>query len=67
MTAGAGIQHDTLHGVLHAAPGVPLIELRGVRRRYGGGEQPEVELLRGISLSIHAGEFVAIVGASGSG
>ncbi|CAN7589874.1 MacB family efflux pump subunit [Acidovorax sp. LjRoot194] len=46
---------------------MPLIELRGVRRRYGGGEQPEVEVLRGISLSIHAGEFVAIVGASGSG
>ncbi|WP_370628511.1 MacB family efflux pump subunit [Acidovorax sp. sif1233] len=53
--------------MLHDAPGVPLIELRGVRRRYGGGEQPEVEVLRGISLSIHAGEFVAIVGASGSG
>ena len=64
MTAGTGTgtQHDTLHG----AP-VPLIELRDVRRRYGGGEQPEVEVLRGISLSIHAGEFVAIVGASGSG
>lgn len=45
----------------------PLIELRGVRRRYGGGEQPEVEVLRGVSLCIHAGEFVAIVGASGSG
>jgi len=50
-----------------AAADVPLIELRDVRRRYGGGEQPEVEVLRGISLSIHAGEFVAIVGASGSG
>ena len=50
-----------------AASAAPLIELRDVRRRYGGGEQPEVEVLRGISLSIHAGEFVAIVGASGSG
>ena len=66
MTAGTGTQHDTLHDAVHHAP-APLIELRGVRRRYGGGEQPEVEVLRGISLSIHAGEFVAIVGASGSG
>ncbi|MFN3440440.1 MAG: MacB family efflux pump subunit [Acidovorax sp.] len=50
-----------------AAAAAPLIELRDVRRRYGGGEQPEVEVLRGISLTIRAGEFVAIVGASGSG
>ena len=62
MTAGTG----NLHGAMGNAP-VPLIELRDVRRRYGGGEQPEVEVLRGVSLSIHAGEFVAIVGASGSG
>ncbi len=46
----------------------PLIELRGVRKRYGGsGGQPEVEVLHGIDLAVHAGEFVAIVGASGSG
>jgi macrolide transport system ATP-binding/permease protein len=50
----------------------PLIELRGIRKRYGGahdadGQQPEVEVLHGIDLTIHAGEFVAIVGASGSG
>jgi macrolide transport system ATP-binding/permease protein len=45
----------------------PLIELRGIRKRYGGGAQPAVEVLRGIDLDIRAGEFVAIVGASGSG
>lgn len=47
----------------------PLIELRGIRKRYGGGatQQPEVEVLHGIDLSIYAGEFVALVGASGSG
>ncbi|MDN2680141.1 MacB family efflux pump subunit [Janthinobacterium sp. SUN033] len=53
-----------------AEPGqpVPLIELRGIRKRYGGHDgAPAVEVLRGLTLSIGAGEFVAIVGASGSG
>ncbi|MBK5542592.1 MacB family efflux pump subunit [Pseudomonas sp. TH05] len=45
----------------------PLIDLRNIRKSYGGGDTPQVDVLRGIDLSIHAGEFVAIVGASGSG
>lgn len=45
----------------------PLIELRDIRKAYGGGDSPRVEVLRGIDLAIHPGEFVAIVGASGSG
>ena len=45
----------------------PLIDLRDIRKSYGGGDSPQVDVLRGIDLSIHAGEFVAIVGASGSG
>lgn len=44
----------------------PLIELRGVERHYElGGEQ--IRALAGVSLSIEAGEFVAIMGQSGSG
>lgn len=45
----------------------PLIDLHDIRKVYGGIDTPEVQVLKGISLSIHAGEFVAIVGASGSG
>jgi macrolide transport system ATP-binding/permease protein len=50
---------------MSAAP--PLIELRNLRKAYGGGATPAVEVLRGVSLTLRAGEFVALVGASGSG
>ncbi|WP_164094705.1 ATP-binding cassette domain-containing protein, partial [Serratia marcescens] len=39
---------------------------RDIRRSYPSGDG-SVEVLKGITLSIHAGEMVAIVGASGSG
>lgn len=45
----------------------PLIDLRDIRKSYGGGDSPRVEVLRGVDLKIHPGEFVAVVGASGSG
>jgi len=46
----------------------PLIELKGLCKHYGGKDgRPRVDVLQAIDLSIHAGEFVAIVGASGSG
>lgn len=43
-----------------------LLELKDIRRSYPSGEE-EVEVLKGITLNIEAGEMVAIVGASGSG
>ena len=44
-----------------------LIELRDVYKIYGEGLESEVRALDGVSLTIDRGEFVAIVGQSGSG
>lgn len=43
-----------------------VIELQNVRRDFRVGEET-VHALRGVSFSIHEGEFVTIMGTSGSG
>jgi len=43
----------------------PVMELRDVTKRYQG--PPEVEVLRGVSLTVASGELLAIAGPSGSG
>jgi len=44
----------------------PLIRLEGIGRTYRNGEL-STTVLHDVALDIHAGEFVAIMGASGSG
>ena len=44
-----------------------LIELRNVYKIYSEGLESEVRALDGVSLEVERGEFVAVVGQSGSG
>ena len=44
-----------------------VIELKDIYKRFYIGTPNELEVLKGISLTVREGEFVAIVGASGSG
>ena len=47
-------------------PTEPIIQIKNVVKRFAVGDD-QVTILKGVSLQIHAQEFVAIVGASGSG
>ena len=48
-----------------SAPAPPLVELRDVTRSFPG--PPEVQALKSVNLTVHAGDYVSIVGPSGSG
>jgi polar amino acid transport system ATP-binding protein len=43
-------------------PGAPAIDIRGLRKSFGDNE-----VLKGINLTVRAGEVVCVVGPSGSG
>ena len=45
---------------------IPVIQLEDFRKTYTSGEV-QVQAVRGVNLTIQPGEFVAIMGASGSG
>lgn len=58
-----------MSGIMNNAAGgarQPLLSLQRVTKVFGSGDA-EVRALRGIDLDIDAGEFVAIMGTSGSG
>ncbi|SCK04802.1 ABC transporter ATP-binding protein [Vogesella sp. LIG4] len=44
-----------------------VLQLAGIRKSYGGGASPRVEVLHGIDLTLAEGSFAALLGPSGSG
>lgn len=44
-----------------------VIDMKQIVKRFYEGKPNELEILHGIDMKIHEGEFVSIVGASGSG
>lgn len=44
----------------------PVLELKNIQRWFGAGET-RVDVLKGVNMTINAGEIVALVGPSGSG
>jgi putative ABC transport system ATP-binding protein len=53
------------HGVADDDAGVPVLDVDDASKSYPG--EPPVQALRGVNLTIGAGELVGIVGPSGSG
>jgi NitT/TauT family transport system ATP-binding protein len=45
----------------------PVVQLQGVDKVFGGGDQPATTALEGIDLAIRSGEFVSLIGPSGCG
>ena len=50
----------------NASTDVPAVRLKNIRRRFGKGAG-EIEVLRGIDLDIHRGDFAAIAPICGGG
>ena len=49
-----------------AHPAEPLLEARDLHKRYSIGRRT-LEVLRGVSVTVRRGEFLALRGASGAG
>ena len=60
------ITKPNLAGLIEIPESQPVIQLEHIHKTYTMGDV-QVHALRGVSLTIRAGEFVAIMGTSGSG
>jgi len=45
----------------------PVLQLEGIEKAYNKGRSNEVSVLRGVDLTVHPGEIVALVAPSGAG
>ena len=48
-------------------PNQPVVQLHGIDKVFGRGDQPPTVALEGIDLDIRMGEFVSLIGPSGCG
>jgi lipoprotein-releasing system ATP-binding protein len=67
---GVAVLADPVRAATRAGEARPVLEARGLHKRFAdgrGASRLDVAVLRGVDLTIAAGQTVAIVGASGSG